>query len=99
MSQPPIIAALREATGESYKALETDIDLFGRVADPERRRDLVARFHRLHASVEPAVEPFLAGLPGLEFEHRRRSDGIARDLADLGGRPLEAASPHVASAA
>ncbi len=99
MSQPQIIEALREATGEAHKALETDIDLFGRVADPERRRDLVARFHRLHASVEPAVAPYLASLPGLEFGHRRRADGVAQDLADLGGQPLTATPPTVGSAA
>ena len=95
MSQPQIIAALREATGEAHKALETDIDLFGRVADPERRRDLVARFHRLHASVEPAVEPWLGDMPGLEFGRRRRAEGIARDLAELGGQPLTATPPTV----
>lgn len=99
MSHPPIIEALRGATAEAHKALEADIDLFGRVADPERRRDLVARFHRLHASVEPAVEPYLADLSGLEFGRRRRADGIARDLADLEGQPLTASPPHVASAA
>lgn len=99
MSQSPIIEALREATGEAHKALETDIGLFERVADPERRRDLVARFHRLHASVEPAVEPWLKDTPGLAFEHRRRAEGIARDLEDLGGQPLTSTSPHVASAA
>ncbi len=99
MSQPQIIAALREATGEAHKALETDIDLFGRVADPERRRDLVARFHRLHASVEPAVEPWLGDMPGLEFGRRRRAEGIARDLAELGGQPLTATPPTVRSAA
>jgi heme oxygenase len=99
LSQPAIIEALREATSDAHKALETDIDLFGRVADPERRRDLVARFHRLHASVEPAVEPWLKDMPELDFEHRRRADGIARDLADLSGHPLTATPPTVRSAA
>jgi heme oxygenase len=88
VSQPPVIEALRGATAEAHSRLKTDIDLFGRVADPERRRDLVARFHRLHASVEPAVAPWLAQVPGLAFDRRRRADHIARDLADLGGEPL-----------
>lgn len=99
MTQPPIIEALREATGEAHRVLEADIDLFGRVADPDRRRDLVARFHRLHASVEPAVAPWLKDLPGMDFGRRRRAAGIASDLADLGGQPLATTPPRVASAA
>lgn len=98
MAQPEIITALREATTEAHNRLEADIDLFGRVSEPDSRRDMVARFHRLHASVEPAVEPWLADLPGLEFERRKRSEEVGRDLTDLGGPSLAApTSPPVGS--
>lgn len=88
MAQPEIITALREATTEAHNQLEADIDLFGRVSAPDSRLDLVARFHRLHASVEPAVEGWLADLPDLDFESRKRSGEVGRDLTELGGRSL-----------
>ena len=98
MAQPGIINALREATTEAHGRLESDIDLFGRVGEPDSRRDMVARFHRLHATVEPAVEAMLADLPGLDFEARRRSRYVRRDLADLEGQPLASpALPNIES--
>lgn len=98
MAQPEIITALRTATSDAHARLEADIDLFGRVADPDGRRDLVTRFHRLHATVEPAVAAWLADLPGLAFERRRRSGDVGRDLADLGlAPPTQPALPPAAS--
>lgn len=84
MAQPEIITALRTATSEAHARLEADIDLFGRVAELDGRRDLVMRFHRLHATVEPAVEAWLADLPDLAFARRRRSGEVGRELVDLG---------------
>lgn len=98
MAQSEIITALREATTEAHNRLEADIDLFGRVSEPDSRRDMVARFHRLHASVEPAVQGWLADLRDLDFEQRKRSGEVRRDLTDLGGLPLAAtALPPVGS--
>ena len=95
MAQPEIITALRAATTEAHNQLEADIDLFGRVSTPDSRVDLVARFHRLHASVEPAAEGWLANVPDLDFEQRKRSAEVAGDLKELGGQstPVTAVPP------
>lgn len=66
------------------------MDILRRIGVPEQRRALVERFHVLHAQAEAAMAPWIAGLAGLEFEARRRSRLLARDLAALGGAPREA---------
>lgn len=75
------------------------MDFLSQVARPDGRRDLVRRFHAWHLDEEAALAPWLAGVEGLEFDSRRRSRPLSRDLAALGVRPLAAATrpPHVAS--
>lgn len=75
---------LRAATRADHQDLEDRLDIFGRIATPQGRRDLVAGFHRLHAGVEAAIAPWVDDLPDLDFAARRRSSRLAADLAALG---------------
>jgi heme oxygenase len=92
---------LRDATQADHRRLEIRTDILARIARPDERRVLVEGFRVLHAEAEAALAPWLADLPGLDFEARRRSDRLARDLAALGGRPGSAAAerPIVANVA
>jgi heme oxygenase len=76
---------LRAATQDHHQRLEEQVDILGRIATPEGRRDLVEGFSGLHADAEAALAPWLADLPGLDFQARRRSAHLARDLAVVGG--------------
>lgn len=90
---------LRDETRPHHKRLELRIDFLRRVGTPDGRRALVARFHALHAGAEASMAPFLAEVDGLDFEKRRRTPRLARDLADLGGRPRSGAPIIVRGAA
>lgn len=72
------------------------MNILARIATPDGRRALVERFHGLHTETEAALEPWLAELPGLDFEARRRAPRLARDLQVLGGQaPAAPADPIV----
>ncbi|MBX3483817.1 biliverdin-producing heme oxygenase [Phenylobacterium sp.] len=86
---------LRDATHAHHVRLETRIDILNRIATAEGRRELVGRFHALHAAAEHALAPFLAGIDGLDFDARRRSARLAGDLADLGTAPGAPSAPIV----
>ena len=85
---------LRAATQRDHDRLEARLDILARIATPEGRRAMVQGFHGFHATTEAALTPWLASLPGLDFQARRRSVQLAADLARLGGDggpPVEAA--------
>jgi heme oxygenase len=86
---------LRESTQDDHQRLESRLDILARIATTEGRRALVERFHGLHAETESAVEPWLAEVPGLEFEARRRSVQLSADLHALGGAPSSRPAPAV----
>jgi len=75
------------------------MDILAQVARPDARRALVEGFHTLHAEAEAALAPWLQDLDGLEFDARRRSHQLARDLVAVAGqaRPAPEAPPVVAS--
>lgn len=77
---------LRDATQADHDRLEARLDILARIVTAEGRREMVERFHRMHAGAEAALAPWLAALPGLDFEGRRRSTPLAADLAVLGGK-------------
>ncbi len=87
---------LREATQADHQRLESRINILDRIATPSRRRSLVERFHAMHVQVEQALAPWLADLPGLDFEARRRTPHLARDLQVLGTNATDQAGPPVA---
>lgn len=63
------------------------MDIVGRVQISETRRTLVQGFWRLHRDIEDATAPWLAELPGLDFEARRRTRLLRADLDALGAAP------------
>ena len=95
----PAHLRLRDATQADHRRLETRTDILARIARPDQRRAVVEGFYVLHAEAEAALAPWLADLPGLDFDARRRSDRLARDLVALGGRPRlwDAERPTVAN--
>src|ERR1700744_5864785 len=91
---------LREEPRAQHERLEARADILARIAAPAGPRDLVARFHRLHADIEAAAAPGLEGLHGLEFGAPRRPAQLGRALAALGEQPAAAdreAAPQAAS--
>lgn len=92
---------LREATRADHQRLESRTDILGRVGRPDLRRAVVEGFHLLHTEAEAALAPWLADLPGLDFQARRRSGRLARDLVAVGGgsRAEEAERQTVAGVA
>jgi heme oxygenase len=89
---------LRDATGAAHRRLEDRLAILDRIATGAGRRELLARFWRLHAEAEAALSPWLAGVTGLDFEGRRRTEVLRRDLDALGvPLPGLGAPPSVAS--
>lgn len=82
---------LRAATQDHHSRLEDRLDILTRVETRAGRRELVEGFTGLHADAEAALSPWLAGLEDLDFDARRRSTALARDLAVVGGRRPPAA--------
>lgn len=78
---------LRDATQADHQRLEHRVDILRRIETPDGRRRLVEGFSGLHNDAEAALAPWLAALPGLDFEARRRSARLAADLAVVGGAP------------
>jgi len=86
---------LRDATHADHQRLEDRMDILSRIAAPGGRRVLAQRFHGMHAEAEAALAPWLADLPDLDFEMRRRSRQLAQDLVALDVRALPAASDPI----
>lgn len=83
MSASPALSALRMATAADHSALEDEAAIERRLADPAARTQMVLAFHRFHAGAEAAAHRLVAALEG-PFKPLVRSEGVARDLADLG---------------
>lgn len=79
-----VLARLRAETRAAHEALEADLDIFHHLASDAGRRRLARRFHGLHAGAEAVLAPWLAALPGLDYEARRRRPALDRDLAHFG---------------
>lgn len=82
----PAIARLREATRDLHQRLDARLDAVAQLRDPARRGALVERYAALHLPAEDRLEPFLGGMPELEFAARsraRRPQGAAEAAADF----------------
>ncbi len=82
-----VLSRLRAETRYAHEALETELDIFSHLGSDAGRRMLARGFHGLHAGAEAVLTPFLAGLPGLDYESRRRRPMLDRDLAHFGEPP------------
>jgi len=96
MIASPALLALREATASAHETLEIEARIEPRLADRGTRAATVQAFHRFHAGLEPVCHPLVARLNadvGGGFAPRSRAEGIAQDLAALGGAVLTPARP------
>lgn len=95
-----VLSRLRAETRAAHEALEADLDIFRHLASEAGRRRLTRLFHGLHAGAEAVLAPWLAAVPGLDFEARRRRPVLDRDLAHLGeATPAPCPMPEPASRA
>jgi heme oxygenase len=83
----PILDHLRSATRDLHDGLEARLDVFARVADPLRRREMVGRFLAFYRPAEAALARLLANEPGLEFDARRKAPALERDMTALQASP------------
>lgn len=79
----PILDHLRATTRDLHDGLEARLDVFIRVADPLRRRDMVGRFLAFYRPAEAALARVLGDEPDLEFDARRKVPALERDAATL----------------
>lgn len=79
----PILDHLRLATRDLHQTLEARLDVFARIADPARRREMVSRFLAFYRPAEAALAGMLGDEPDLEFEARRKVPALERDAATL----------------
>lgn len=82
-----VLSRLRAETRTAHQALEADLDIFSQLASEAGRRRLARRFHGLHAGAETVLAPWLAVVPGLDYQARRRRPVLDRDLAHFGEPP------------
>ncbi len=87
-----VLSRLRAETRAAHEALEADLDIFRHLASDPGRRRLTRLFHGLHAGAEAVLAPWLAAVPGLDYERRRRGPVLDRDLAHF-GEPAPAPCP------
>src|SRR5690606_17730243 len=69
-SAAPVLACLREATGDLHRRLEARFDAVGELADPKRKPGAIARYKAFYASAHAALAPSLAEMEGLDFSFR-----------------------------
>ena len=87
MSRTPVIDQLRQATAPDHARLEARLDVLNRLADPQGRRTLMARFFGLYQGLEDALGDALAPVSELGYEARRKAPVLRRDLVALGVTP------------
>jgi heme oxygenase len=84
------VAVLRGATGAAHRRLERDLGLMSPGLTDARYRSLLVGFARLHQTLDGEIGVQLAlaapseAIADLDFEARRRSPALARDLTRLG---------------
>lgn len=83
----PTLDHLRSTTRDLHDGLEARLDVFARAADPARRREMVARFLAFYRPAEAALARLLSHEPDLEFEARRKTPALERDLKTLNTAP------------
>jgi heme oxygenase len=88
MEQGRILRVLKDATAERHEAVERRVDIEGRLGSTSDYADLLARFYGFYAPLESALAR--AGdydSLGIDFDERRKTGRLARDLAALGRDP------------
>lgn len=79
-----IMAKLKEATREQHENLENTVDVMGEVFSLENYKKLLTKFYRFYAAIEPKVAENDLQSAGFDFEARRKTPLLEKDLAALG---------------
>lgn len=79
-----VIDLVRAETLALHKQLENRLDVFTRLEQPAERAWLMARFWGFYHPVEEDLARLLRDLPGLEYDARRKTPTLERDLLALG---------------
>jgi heme oxygenase len=87
-ARPSAMAALKEKSWPVHQRLEKRLAVKDRFADMERYRSHLAQLLAFYAAAEQAWGAWLA-LALDDFDARRKAALLERDLAAVGGRPLQ----------
>lgn len=79
-----IMAKLKEATKEQHENLEGVVDVMNKMFTREDYERLLTKFYKFYSSIEPRVAANRLNDSGFDFEARRKTPSLERDLANLG---------------
>lgn len=79
-----IMTKLKEATRDQHENLENTVDIMGEVFSLENYRLLLTKFYRFYAAIEPRVAENDLDGAGFDFDARRKTPLLEKDLEALG---------------
>lgn len=79
-----ISKVLKESTREQHERLENIVNVLDESTDIDSYRELLIRFYRIYAALEPAIPEQLLLENGFNYSTRRKLPAIAKDLVYLG---------------
>jgi heme oxygenase (biliverdin-IX-beta and delta-forming) len=79
-----IMTKLKEATRDQHENLENTVDVMGEVFSLDNYKLLLTKFYRFYAAIEPKVAENDLGSAGFDFDARRKTPLLEKDLEALG---------------
>ena len=79
-----IMTKLKEATRDQHENLENTVDVMGEMFSLDNYKQLLTKFYRFYAAIEPKVAENDLASAGFDFESRRKTPMLEKDLAALG---------------
>ncbi|MFN0279425.1 MAG: biliverdin-producing heme oxygenase [Pyrinomonadaceae bacterium] len=74
---------LKEATSKQHEELEDTVDIMNRMFSREDYRNLLEKFRRFYAAIEPKIAAVDLERFGMDFEKRRKTALLENDLKSL----------------
>lgn len=79
-----ILAKLKEATRDQHEALENVVDVMNRTFSLGDYKELLAKFYRFYAAIEPTLPVAALEAAGFDVNPRRKTPLLECDLEHLG---------------
>lgn len=79
-----IMSKLKEATRDQHENLENTVDVMSEVFSLENYKVLLTKFYRFYAAIEPKVAENDLESAGFDFDARRKTPLLEKDLEALG---------------
>jgi heme oxygenase len=79
-----IMTKLKEATRDQHENLENTVDVMGEVFSLDNYKKLLTKFYRFYAAIEPKVAESHPESAGFDFDARRKTPMLEKDLEALG---------------